>query len=60
MDLYLIKTEDGNYYATNGENSTQVMSKFKAVYDNRAIVAIKLIEVRKLVELEDNDDIIFF
>ena len=60
MDLYLIKTEDGNYYATSGENSTQVVSKFKVVYDNRTIVAIKLIEVRKLVELEDNDDIIFF
>lgn len=59
MNLYLIVCGD-NRYATNAFTHREAGEKFKQEYDFDIPFTIQEITPEELVELEDNDSIIFF
>lgn len=61
MNLYLIETAR-DVYATNANDLNEAEKKFKKEYPDYFVDVekIKRIHVESLVQLQDNDDIIFF
>lgn len=60
MNLYLIKTKTKTY-ATNGETKRVAIMKFSNEYPEiGGSVEIQKITPEELVEIKDNDSIIFF